>query len=71
MREGVEKSIRFQRNKDGVRSRADISGLFSKREEPVEVVGGVCFLRLGPSYGGLLGEMLIEEEGGDLEGCCE
>lgn len=24
---------------------------------------------IGPSYGGLLGEMLIEEEGGDLEGC--
>lgn len=48
VRERVEKSVRFQRNTDGVRSRADISGLFSKREEPAEVVGGACFLRLVP-----------------------
>lgn len=37
----------------------------------MEVVGGARSLRLGPSYGGLLGEMLTGEEGGDLEGCGE
>lgn len=43
---------------------------FQQEREPLEVVGGAYFLRLDPSYGGLLGETLTEEKSGDLEGCC-